>query len=81
MAICRRNAAIYYSLFITPVLHLFSIQFKEVIEIPINLDEMIEVVELSMDEVNEMVKQGATSVSPPACLLGILWFLHNKCPK
>ncbi|KAG4078080.1 hypothetical protein HA402_002131 [Bradysia odoriphaga] len=44
-------------------------------------DEMIDVIEMSMDEVNEIVKQGAKNVSPPACLLGILWFLHNKCPK
>ncbi|KAG4067086.1 hypothetical protein HA402_000077 [Bradysia odoriphaga] len=44
-------------------------------------DEIIDVIELSMDEVNDMVKQGAKNVSPPACLLGILWFLHNKCPK
>lgn len=42
---------------------------------------MIDVVELSMDEVDDMVKQGATNASPPSCLLGVLWFLCNKKPQ
>ncbi|XP_030370311.1 uridine diphosphate glucose pyrophosphatase NUDT14-like [Scaptodrosophila lebanonensis] len=43
-------------------------------------DEIIEVVELSLDEVRAMVRQGAVNNSPPSCLMGLMWFLANKAP-
>lgn len=33
-------------------------------------DEIIDVVELTLDECRDMVKQGATNNAPPSCLLG-----------
>lgn len=45
------------------------------------LDEIIDVVELSIEEAEDMVKQGAKNASPPSCLLGVLWFLINKSPQ
>ncbi|KAJ6633364.1 Uridine diphosphate glucose pyrophosphatase NUDT14 [Pseudolycoriella hygida] len=36
------------------------------------------VIEVSMQEAEDMVKQGAKIPSPPNCLFGILWFLQNK---
>lgn len=44
-------------------------------------DEIIDVVEMSMDECKKMVAQGAVNNSPPSCLLGISWFLANRAPK
>lgn len=44
-------------------------------------DEIIEVVELSLDEGRRMVQQGAVNNSPPSCLMGLLWFFANKAPK
>lgn len=44
-------------------------------------DELIEVVEYSLDQARDMVKQGANVPSPPSCLMGILWFLCNKAPN
>lgn len=41
-------------------------------------DEIIDVVELTLNECREMVKQGAVNNAPPSCLLGICWFLANK---
>lgn len=41
-------------------------------------DEIIDVIELSLDEARAMVTQGATNNAPPSCLLGILWFLNNR---
>lgn len=41
-------------------------------------DEIIEVVELSLDEARAMVTEGAINNAPPSCLLGILWFLNNR---
>lgn len=43
-------------------------------------DEIIDVVELSIDECRKMVGLGAVNNSPPSCLLGICWFLANKLP-
>ncbi|XP_017874823.1 PREDICTED: uridine diphosphate glucose pyrophosphatase-like isoform X1 [Drosophila arizonae] len=43
-------------------------------------DELIEVVELSLDEAKKMVQQGAINNSPPSCLMGLLWFFANKAP-
>lgn len=44
-------------------------------------DELIDVIELTLDEAREMLKQGTEITSPPAFLFGILWFLTNKAPK
>lgn len=44
-------------------------------------DEIIDVVELTMDECKQMCKQGAENNAPPSCLLGILWFLTNKASQ
>jgi UDP-sugar diphosphatase len=44
-------------------------------------DEIIEVVELTIPEARDLLKQGSTHSSPPAFLFGILWFLTNKAPK
>jgi len=44
-------------------------------------DEIIEVVEYSLDEAKKLVEQGATINSPSSCLLGVTWFLMNKTPK
>lgn len=44
-------------------------------------DEIIDVVELTIDECRQMVAQGAVNNAPPSCLLGICWFLANKVPK
>lgn len=41
-------------------------------------DEIIDVIELSLDEASAMVAQGANNNAPPSCLLGILWFLNNR---
>ena len=39
--------------------------------------EMIEVVEMSLDEVRELVKRTDVNTTPPT-LYGIMWFLVNK---
>uniref|UniRef100_A0A1B0FCU4 Uridine diphosphate glucose pyrophosphatase NUDT14 n=1 Tax=Glossina morsitans morsitans TaxID=37546 RepID=A0A1B0FCU4_GLOMM len=44
-------------------------------------DELIDVVEYSVDEAREMVYQKHSINRPPSCLLGILWFLMNKIPN
>lgn len=44
-------------------------------------DEIIEVVEISLEEAKRMVQQGAVNNSPPSCLMGVLWFLANRAPK
>lgn len=41
-------------------------------------DELIDVIELSLDEARAMVSAGATNNAPPSCLLGIFWFLENR---
>lgn len=43
--------------------------------------EMIEVIEYSMEEAQQLVTQGASVTSPPSFLLGVLWFLTNRAPK
>ncbi|XP_002137264.3 uridine diphosphate glucose pyrophosphatase-like [Drosophila persimilis] len=43
-------------------------------------DEIIEVVELSLDEAKRMLQKGAVNNSPPSCLMGLLWFFANKAP-
>ncbi|XP_036323934.1 uridine diphosphate glucose pyrophosphatase NUDT14-like [Rhagoletis pomonella] len=44
-------------------------------------DEMIEVVEYTVEEAKQLVQQGSKINSPPSCLLGVTWFLMNKAPK
>ncbi|CAD6995077.1 unnamed protein product [Ceratitis capitata] len=44
-------------------------------------DEMIDVVEYTIEESRDLVRQGSKINSPPSCLLGISWFLMNKAPK
>lgn len=41
-------------------------------------DELIDVIELSLDEARAMVSEGANNNAPPSCLLGVLWFLSNR---
>lgn len=44
-------------------------------------DEIIDVIEMSVDEAKKLVNQGTEHTSPPSFLFGILWFLTNKAPK
>lgn len=44
-------------------------------------DEIIDVVELTIDEVRDMLKMGAVNNAPPSCLFGLSWFLANKLPQ
>lgn len=44
-------------------------------------DELIEIVEYSIPEIEDMVKPGNNLMSPPTFLFGIMWFLMNKAPK
>lgn len=41
-------------------------------------DEIIEVVEYTMDEARALVAQGSRVNGPPSFLFGVLWFLCNK---
>ncbi|XP_052850852.1 uridine diphosphate glucose pyrophosphatase NUDT14 [Drosophila gunungcola] len=44
-------------------------------------DEIIEVVELSLEEAKRMIQQGAVNNSPPSCLMGLMWFFANRAPS
>lgn len=44
-------------------------------------DELIEVVECSIDEAKKMVEVGSVLNSPPSFIFGLMWFLHFKAPK
>lgn len=44
-------------------------------------EEMIEVVEYSIEEARHCVTAGASVTSPPSFLFGVLWFLTNRSPK
>lgn len=44
-------------------------------------DELIEIVEYSIEDIENMVKPGNNLMSPPSFLFGIMWFLMNKAPK
>jgi UDP-sugar diphosphatase len=44
-------------------------------------DEIIEVVELSIEEAKKMMEQGSTHPSPPSFLFALLWFLTYKASK
>lgn len=43
--------------------------------------EMIEVVEMSIPEIELMILSSGPHVSPPTCLFGIMWFLRHKANK
>lgn len=44
-------------------------------------DEIIDVVEITISECREMLKQGTQNNAPPSCLFGLSWFLANKVPQ
>lgn len=44
-------------------------------------DEIIEVVEYSVDEARKLTEKGNVLTSPPSFLFGVLWFLTNKAPQ
>lgn len=46
-----------------------------------SLDEIIDVVEMSIQEAKDMVTAGGNNISPPNCLMGVLWFLRNKAAR
>lgn len=44
-------------------------------------DELIDVVEYSIEDAKKLVSKGAVNNSPPSFLFGVLWFLTNKAPQ
>lgn len=44
-------------------------------------DEIIEVVEYTIEEARKLVQQDVVSVSPPSFLFGVLWFLSNRASR
>ncbi|XP_055587094.1 uridine diphosphate glucose pyrophosphatase NUDT14-like [Uranotaenia lowii] len=44
-------------------------------------DEIIEVVEYSIEEARKLTEKGVVLTSPPSFLFGVLWFLTNRAPK
>lgn len=44
-------------------------------------DEIIEVVEKSIPQVEQMVNSPGPLASPPSCLFALMWFLHHKADK
>ncbi|XP_072930197.1 uridine diphosphate glucose pyrophosphatase NUDT14-like [Epargyreus clarus] len=44
-------------------------------------DELIEVVEMTISQIEEMVSSPGPLCSPPSCLFALMWFLHNKADK
>lgn len=44
-------------------------------------DELIEIVEFSIEELEAQIKSGNKLISPPSYLFGIMWFLMHKAPK
>lgn len=43
-------------------------------------DELIDVVEFSIEDAKKLVSKGADNNSPSSFLFGVLWFLANKSP-
>lgn len=43
-------------------------------------DELIEVVEMTIEDIKKYVTQSGVVKSPPSFLFGIYWFLLNKAP-
>lgn len=44
-------------------------------------DEIIEVIEKTIPEIEEMVNSPGPIASPPSCLFALMWFLHYKADK
>ncbi|XP_063831575.1 uridine diphosphate glucose pyrophosphatase NUDT14-like [Ostrinia nubilalis] len=44
-------------------------------------DEIIEVVEKTIPEIEEMLSSPGPLASPPSCLFALMWFLHHKAEK
>lgn len=44
-------------------------------------DEIIEVIEFTIEETKKIFTQKGVINSPPSSLMGILWFMANKAPK
>lgn len=44
-------------------------------------DEIIEVIEKTIPEVEEMLRSQDILSSPPSCLFALMWFIHNKADK
>ncbi|KAL5283257.1 NUDT14.2 family protein [Megaselia abdita] len=44
-------------------------------------DELIDVVEYSIEDAKKLVSKGSVNNSPPSFLFGVLWFLANKVPQ
>lgn len=44
-------------------------------------DEIIEVVEMTIPQIESMLKSEGPLASPPSCLFALMWFLHNKADK
>lgn len=44
-------------------------------------DEIIDVIEMSIQEAKEMVTASSNNITPPNCLMGVLWFLRNKAAR
>ncbi|XP_013170537.1 PREDICTED: uridine diphosphate glucose pyrophosphatase-like [Papilio xuthus] len=44
-------------------------------------DELIEVIEKTIPEIEEMVNSPGPITSPPSCLFALMWFLHYKADK
>ncbi|CAH2983256.1 unnamed protein product [Chilo suppressalis] len=44
-------------------------------------DEIIEVVEMTIPQIEKMLNSEGPLASPPSCLFSLMWFLHNKADK
>lgn len=44
-------------------------------------DEIIDIIELTIDDCQNMLKQTEINNSPPSSVLGVSWFLGNKLSK
>ncbi|KAM3958864.1 uridine diphosphate glucose pyrophosphatase NUDT14 [Aphomia sociella] len=44
-------------------------------------DEIIEVIEKTIPEIEDMVNSSGPLCSPPSCLFALMWFLRNKADK
>ncbi|CAG9789144.1 unnamed protein product [Diatraea saccharalis] len=44
-------------------------------------DEIIEVVEMTIPQIELMLNSEGPLASPPSCLFALMWFLHNKADK
>lgn len=44
-------------------------------------DEIIDVIEMSIPEVEKMLESSGPLSSPPSCLFALMWFLRHKADK